>query len=317
MMTDRMYAEVYRRYAGFVKRFAANDVYEYGDAFSAVRLVAATASEDFLAELDATALRYVDYVSAHFYCDTRPSAPDDVEGGYRRLVVEGIGNLERSLAQASSAAERFSTEVHPIRVALDEWGTWYWDHATPHNGLTQPVTMQDALFGAGCFHALFRSPRVGLANLAQAVNVLSSLIRTDGLGFCLTPMYHLFRLMSPHRGATGLTVAVSGSPAVDFGGTAERNAFDAAATLNTQGDEIYVTAVNYHPSLSVVLELSVAGDERWNVVRALRLRADGVREGNTPREPERVKPEVLTLPRGEELTLPPATILAVALQKAR
>ncbi len=45
-----------------------------------------------------------------------------------------------------------------------------------------------------------------LANLAQIVNVLQSVVMTDGPHIWLTPTYHALRLHAPHIGATALQV---------------------------------------------------------------------------------------------------------------
>ena len=50
--------------------------------------------------------------------------------------------------------------------------------------------------------------RVRMANLAQMVNVLQSLILTDKDRMLLTPTYHVFDLYQGHQGATLLPTQV-------------------------------------------------------------------------------------------------------------
>ena len=62
--------------------------------------------------------------------------------------------------------------------------------------------MRDALI-AGITLNIFNkhSDRVKMANLAQIVNVLQSVILTDGADMILTPTYHVFDMYKYHQDA--------------------------------------------------------------------------------------------------------------------
>ena len=45
------------------------------------------------------------------------------------------------------------------------------------------------------------SDRVKMANIAQLVNVLQSVVLTEGSKMLLTPTYHVFDLYKEHQGA--------------------------------------------------------------------------------------------------------------------
>ncbi|MDE5993172.1 MAG: alpha-N-arabinofuranosidase, partial [Oscillospiraceae bacterium] len=67
--------------------------------------------------------------------------------------------------------------------------------------LYQQNTMRDAVVAACNLNIFNRhSDRVVMANLAQAVNVLQSLVLTDGKNMVLTPTYHVFDLFKSHQG---------------------------------------------------------------------------------------------------------------------
>ena len=61
--------------------------------------------------------------------------------------------------------------------------------------------MRDAIVAA-CNLNIFNnhSDKVVMANLAQAVNVLQSLILTEGEKMVKTPTYHVFDLFKTHQG---------------------------------------------------------------------------------------------------------------------
>ena len=74
--------------------------------------------------------------------------------------------------------------------------------------LYQQNTMRDALVAAISLNVFHRHcDRVRMANIAQIVNVLQSMILTDtkdGGHMVLTPTYHVFRMYTPFQEATYL-----------------------------------------------------------------------------------------------------------------
>ena len=60
--------------------------------------------------------------------------------------------------------------------------------------LFQQNTMRDAFVAALTLHVFHKyTDRVKMANIAQIVNVLQSMILTKGKDMVLTPTYHVFR----------------------------------------------------------------------------------------------------------------------------
>ena len=91
-----------------------------------------------------------------------------------------------------------------IDLLVDEWGTW-WDEepGTTPGHLFQQNTMRDAFVAAltlNIFHKYV--DRIKMANIAQIVNVLQSMILTDGPKMVLTPTYHVFEMYNVHQDAT-------------------------------------------------------------------------------------------------------------------
>ncbi|MDO4514904.1 MAG: alpha-L-arabinofuranosidase C-terminal domain-containing protein, partial [Lachnospiraceae bacterium] len=76
---------------------------------------------------------------------------------------------------------------------IDEWGTWYdVEDGTNPGFLYQQNTMRDAVV-AGINLNLFNKhcDRVKMANIAQMVNVLQSVILTEGDKMVKTPTYYV------------------------------------------------------------------------------------------------------------------------------
>ena len=98
-----------------------------------------------------------------------------------------------------------------IGLLVDEWGTW-WDEepGTIAGHLYQQNALRDAFVAALSLNVFHKyTDRVKMANIAQVVNVLQSMILTDQEGtghMVLTPTYHVFEMYTPFQEATYLPV---------------------------------------------------------------------------------------------------------------
>jgi alpha-L-arabinofuranosidase len=116
-------------------------------------------------------------------------------------------------------------------VILDEWGVW--DQMVPaeeqRNGkLWQQSTMRSAV-GAGLGLNIFnrQADKLYMANIAQIVNVLQSILLTDGpegKTAVRTSTYYAFQLYKPHRSNTAVKVETEGSDPLGLSMSASRSA---------------------------------------------------------------------------------------------
>jgi alpha-N-arabinofuranosidase len=91
-----------------------------------------------------------------------------------------------------------------VGLMLDEWGTW-WDEETGTipGHLFQQNTMRDAMVASLSLNVFHKyTDRLKMANIAQVVNVLQSMILTQGKQMVLTPTYYIFKMYKVHQGAT-------------------------------------------------------------------------------------------------------------------
>ena len=89
-------------------------------------------------------------------------------------------------------------------MIVDEWGTWYTCEPGTNPGfLYQQNTVRDALV-AGITLNIFNkhSDRVKMAALAQMVNVLQSVLLTEGGQMIKTPTYHVMHMYRHHQAQT-------------------------------------------------------------------------------------------------------------------
>jgi alpha-N-arabinofuranosidase len=153
---------------------------------------------DGISEWDWTVLQtlapIIDYYSIHIY-----TGSDDY---YSNVFLPH--HAERCMQAAAGLIEsvRFRQRIpQPILLSCDEWNVWNTRKAVAGNGYEQVYTMGDAVAVGAYLNGFIRNARVlGMANLAQMVNVLGAMLtRTDGL--CLQSIYFPLVLYAENCGA--------------------------------------------------------------------------------------------------------------------
>jgi len=316
MMRPEYYADLYARFAGYVKLTAGWE-----------NKMIACGSHPGIPDWDRRfleALEYsrhlVDYIALHNYSNHMCGvhSTDFTEDQYRRLMVDCIQSLDDHIRRAIGVVQGFSTPHHRIGVILDEWGTWYTD-AVVENGLYQQNSMQDALFTATAFHTYHEHAEwLYMTNMAQTVNVLQALVLTKGDQLLTTPTYHVYEMYKPHRDGQYVDCRLVDAPAFAAPSGATRDAISVTATTNESGDTLFVSLVNMDPSTPATLSAAVPGTESWTIQSARRLGAGTLQAHNAFENPTAVVPENLSV-EGlslEALDLPARSITTVMLKKA-
>jgi alpha-N-arabinofuranosidase len=130
-----------------------------------------------------------------------------------------------------------------VGLIVDEWGTWYnVEPGTNPGFLYQQNSLRDALVAAIHFNIFNNNAeRVQMANIAQTINVLQSVILTEGPRMILTPTYHAFDMYKVHQDAVKLPVyvesgEVNGIPVIS-----------ASASMDDQ-NRIHLSLTNVDPA---------------------------------------------------------------------
>ncbi len=91
-----------------------------------------------------------------------------------------------------------------VKLIVDEWGTWYdVEEGTNPGFLYQQSTMRDAIVAALTLNIFNKhADRIMMCNIAQTVNVLQSVILTDGEKMVKTPTYYVFKMFKEHQNNT-------------------------------------------------------------------------------------------------------------------
>jgi alpha-N-arabinofuranosidase len=180
--------------------------------------------------------------------------------------------------------------------------------------LYQQNTLRDALTAAvnlDLFQA--RADRISMANIAQMINVLQSMILTDGDKMVLTPTYHVFEMYKVHQGATLVPLEMKG-PNYEVAGKSVA-AVHATASRNAE-ENINISLVNLDINRPVRVSAKIPAGRKVGAARVLT--ATALNAHNTFEQPEVVKPATFDGAKidGETLTvdLPTKSVVVIELR---
>jgi alpha-N-arabinofuranosidase len=310
------YAHEYKRYATMLRHIDPT-----------IELVACGQEDDWNIALLQTLSRRphwlndarMSHLSIHRYWIHGGPEANFTQADYYNLLNEAA----ETEAFVARTAEIIRSEApgRRIGIALDEWGVWHPEARTWGPGeegsrrspvtYEQANTLRDALAAAIALEGFHHQCNVlTLANLAQTVNVLQSLIMTDGPTMWLTPTYHVFKLHAPHIGATALRVetdqaATAGQTYASVSGTASRS---------TNG-QTAVTLINRSWDAPASVGLSLG--ETFASASGQLLTADRPHAANSPDAPDAVSPVAMPVHADGQnwrVELPPHSMATVVFQ---
>ncbi|MBS1529513.1 MAG: alpha-N-arabinofuranosidase, partial [Bacteroidetes bacterium] len=173
-----------------------------------------------------------------------------------------------------------------VALVVDEWGVWTdVEPGTNPGFLYQQNSLRDALIAATNLN-IFNNhcDRVKMANLAQTVNVLQSLILTDNDKMLLTPTYHVFDLYKVHQDAKFLPVKLN-SPDYEVDGK-KIPAVNVSASQDASG-KIHLSFVNLDPHQTIAVSTSLNGMQ-WGKISGQILTSKNLTDVNTFKAPNKL-----------------------------
>ncbi|AJG99739.1 alpha-N-arabinofuranosidase [Clostridium beijerinckii] len=311
-MTPEFYGNMYRRYQTYCRNYGQNKLYKIAcgpniddyDWTEGVMKVAANF-------MDAFTLHY--YTHPGGWLNKGPATGFDEKTWY--ISLNKTLKIEELINNHLEIMNRYDPERR-VDLIIDEWGGWYdVEPGTNPGFLYQQNTMRDALI-AGINLNIFNkhSDRVKMANLAQVVNVLQSVILTEGDKMILTPTYYVFDMYKNHQEATLIESYIDTKKI----GIEEENLvpnLHESASIDDQG-RINITINN----LSIGEDYNIEGiivDKQVKSVQATILTSE-MGAHNTFDNPEAVKPEKFTkfviTDKGLDFTIPACSVISFILE---
>ncbi|MDR1128661.1 MAG: alpha-N-arabinofuranosidase [Treponema sp.] len=309
-MTPEFYADNYRRYATYARN--------YGDA-RLYKIACGANSADFnwTRALMERAGGNMDGLSLHYYTvpgdwAKKGSATEFSEAEWR-LTMQKAARMDELARQHGAIMDEFDPQRR-VGLVVDEWGTWFdVEPGTNPGFLYQQNSLRDALV-AGLHFNIFNNyaERVYMTNIAQTVNVLQSVILTEGQKMILTPTYHVFDLYKVHQDAVKLPVYVESEA---FGGLP---ALSASASEDGGGRiHVSLTNVDVKQEQEIKLELRGLTVSPSIKVKGRIVTAEDMRAHNTFDKPDAVKAgdfDGASVSKGAlVVTLPPMSVVTLEL----
>ena len=209
-MRPEYYSDLFRRYSVYCRNYDTNRLYK----------IASGASDydyNWTKVLMDNVGNRMDGLSLHYYTvkgwsGSKGSATKFLNDEYYWTIGKCL-EIEDVIKKHCSIMDKRDPQKK-IGLLVDEWGTW-WDEepGTIRGHLYQQNTMRDAFVAALTLNIFHRHvDRIKMANIAQVVNVLQSMILTDMRDnghMVLTPTYHVFRMYQPFQDATALPLEIS------------------------------------------------------------------------------------------------------------
>jgi alpha-L-arabinofuranosidase len=203
-----------------------------------------------------------------------------------------------------------------MALCVDEWGVWTdAEPGTNPDFLYQQNSLRDALVAASTLNIFNNhSARVRVANLAQCVNVIQSLILTKGDSMVLIPTYHVFDLYKVRQDARLLPVHFT-SPQYKYTSSAESiPALNITASKDSLGT-IHLSLVNFDPNEPITLTTQVNAAV---VVSGQILTSEKIADINTFSHPNNITIQPFTgfakMSDGLTITLPSKSIVVLSLK---
>ena len=307
-MTPEYYANLYRRYQTFCRN--------YDSKHPLYKICCGPNMDDYAwtKEVMKTAHDFMDGFSLHYYVfpdgwDLKGSATEFDEKMWFKTIAKAFF-MEKLIQNHGAIMDEYDPDKK-IGLIVDEWGCWFTCEPGTNPGfLYQQNTMRDALVACLSLNIFNKHcDRVKMANIAQLVNVLQSVILTEGAKMLLTPTYYVFRMYKYHQNAQLLESYME----TEEIGTDSYKVPDLSESVSMDDNgTIHITLGNLSPSEGKQIEVQFT-DRKASKVSGTILTGN-MAAYNTFDEPENVKEQDFTdysvTDKGDlNVTIPPCCVI--------
>jgi len=281
-MTADTYATAFRHYAAFLRAYS-------GERAKLIAVGADTDDYEWTEKVMAQAMKWRPNPTPLAYNTERPLmwglslhfysfAGNDWRNKGRNIGF-GTDQWASALARAhltdelirrhAAIMDRYDPKKQ-VAIAVDEWGAWFDSEKDAPSQLYLESTLRDAVI-AGMSLNIFNNhaDRVRMANVAQMVNVIQSLVLTQGAKMVVTPTWHVFDLYKVHQNATMIPVDVQAPDYVE--GAVRLPGLSVSASKGAAG-ALHLSIVNLDPAAARPVRIDLKGGT-WRKASARTLTA--------------------------------------------
>jgi alpha-N-arabinofuranosidase len=254
-MTPEYYVNIFRNYSSYIR----------GDNYQ--KIICGPSANDtkwtetILSGLDGKT-HLAQGVSLHYY--TLPTADWANKGSSISFgedmwfaTLRNTMYIENYIKQHLAIMNKYDPEGK-MKLIIDEWGTWYDKLPGTKDGfLQQQNTVRDAMV-AGINLNIFNNhaDRISMANIAQIVNVLQSVILTKGDEMVKTPTYYIFKMYNVHQDANLVPLDFE-TENYEYNG---ESIPALTASASKKNDIISITITNANPNKAIPIDCKIGKD---------------------------------------------------------
>ncbi len=304
-MRPEHYSDVFRNFATYLRNFGDTKLF----------LIACGPNSNDVqwtrGVLDGFRRQMPNGIAMHYYSGGL-DAPTNFTPQHMNDQFLSFAKIEQAVIQQRALLDSYPGG-QKIGLLLDEWGVWDRipkEDEQRYGRLWQQSTMRSAVaasLGLNLFNR--QADKLFMCNIAQIVNVLQSLLLTDGpegLHCVRTTTYHAFALFKAHRSNTAVRVETdtSSEPGISVSGS-------------KSGNTLILTIVN--PRLDDTAVACTMRGVRAVSGAAQILHDPDLNAANTFDGPDRIIPQALPVsvqPQRIRLELPRLSVATVTLQIA-
>ena len=311
-MKPDYYANIYRQYSTFMNPQVGKE--------RIFRIASGASSDDYnwtetlMKNIPTT---MVEGVAMHHYsvfswdAGKKGSATQFTESEYFRTVKQAL-RMDELIQKHSAIMDKYDPQKK-VALVVDEWGAWYEVEPGTNPGfLYQQNTMRDAMLAGTTLNIFHKhADRVRMANLAQAINVLQSVILTKGDKILLTPTYYVLEMYNVHQDATLLPVDVKSD---EYEVEKDKLPAVSVSASRDKAGKVHISLVNIDLNKSQAVTVNLNGVKASGVTGRI-LTSAKVQDHNTFENPTKIKPAPFT---GAKLnndnltvTLPPVSVVVL------
>jgi alpha-N-arabinofuranosidase len=228
-------------------------------------------------------------------------------------TMQQAWRMEEIIRKNSEIMDKYDPKKR-VALIVDEWGGWYETDPDGHGQLYQQNTIRDAMI-AGLTLNIFNNhaDRVRMANLAQMVNVLQSVILTNKEKIVLTPTYHVMEMYKVHQDAFLVPIQIMAN---DFVMVNNRIQAVSASASKDQSGKIHISLTNIDNTKAQEVEIDLKGMNAKQVSGRI-LTSSKVQDHNTFDNPTNVAPKTFndaSISKGIlKVSMPPNSVIVLEL----
>lgn len=258
-------------------------------------------------------------LSLHYYTIAGPdwgnkTAATGFEKKFYFSGLEKALKINELIEKHSAIMDKYDPKKQ-VGLMVDEWGIWTdVEPGTEPGFLFQQNSIRDALIASLTLNSFNNhADRVKMANIAQTINVLQSVILTEGSKMVLTPTYYVFKMYAVHQDAKLLPSQLIGE-SYEMDGK-KIPALSSSVSEDKNGN-VHLTISNLNPDKDIPLSVELVGKSFGKVNSASVLTAPDYNSYNSFEKPATVKPTdfrnyKITGPSTLNLTIPSKSVLVL------